>query len=128
MPDVAVEEPVESPPKTPPLLGIVSAYFVVVGVVGLGVIASLLLGGGGPDVLREPATLTSIVVTRVGLILAGLQLRKRKRAAAIAALVLFALQLLGSVLAGVVPPAIPLTSTVLGVGLIAAIWKDLRKD
>lgn len=127
MPDTIIEE-VDEREKTSVLLSIVSSYFVVVGILGLVAIAVFLGGRPPAGVLSEPANIAAVVVTRIGLILAGIQLRKRKRAAGVAAAVMFALPLVGSLLAGAMPGLIQSASALLGIGLIAAVWKDLRPD
>ena len=127
MSDILLEEPVEAPPKSRLLLGVVSWYFIGIGILGLIAVASV---GTGvlPEIIRSPLALGSVVVTRVGLILAGLQLRRRKRSAGIAALVMFALPLLGNLVTGTSPSLIAWLSALLGAGLVAAVWKDLRSD
>jgi hypothetical protein len=128
MSEIIVEEPVEQRSGKSVLIGVVSWYFVIVGVLGL-IAITVFLGSGPPqNVLPGPASIAAVVVTRIGLILAGLQLRRRKRAAGIAAVVMFALPLLGSLLAGAVPGLVQSLSAVLGIGLIAAVWRDLKSD
>lgn len=133
MSEILIDQESEQRSKTPLLVRLVSGYFIVAGSLGLIAIA-LAVGAriiAGESVSREltpqPLSLAGLIATWVGMLIAGLQLSKRRRSAAIAASVAFALPLIRSVMAGSAPSLVATVSAAVGGVLLAAIWKDLDK-
>src|SRR5687768_10405610 len=116
MSEILIEQDSKQRSKTPLLVRLVSGYFIVAGSLGLIAIA-LAVGASivaGESVSREltsqPRPLAALIVTWLGMLIAGWQLSKRKRSAGIAALVAFALPLIRSVMAGSAPSLVATVS------------------